>query len=512
MTNCIIHPKQYRWVPRRADYLEITADACAAELLAVFEFCVNGRLREAELQGSAADPDDIWLPLTIRQLQEALLWVHSRNVVRRGLQILEEKQLITRRRNPENPYDQTPQFKFRVSVVQEAIDALWKNPGSDLTPGSDLNGLETTTRSNLISDPLLKEINLKNSRVCVPGKDQEFGENDTEQDHQVIPKATTQASEGEPEQTEQKGLQQPPPLTGKDQASPVCRFSKVAISEEGFRALWNRYPGVAYSDGRQRGSQRRAREAYFKLGWDDARVLKVLDDAIEQRQRRKSKGEWVPTNWPHLENWLLDLPQIEEELSQTQLNLPYTAAAEATAVAPPEDHRYPACPEYGTLGSAIATPRTTQHPPAFLSWYAQAQDRGIVTDDSPEVLRMAYGDRLMVRIKTAHGWEPWTWEDARAAWPNPGGPSAEPEPEGDREEDPPITQREQLETLKYLMRQFGDGNDPHQVQAALEGIQRLLEERDAVLGATVLAWARSRSHLIEVEVEDGLPVAIEEAF
>ena len=111
VTDLIRHTGHYSII--WSDYVTITGDACAAQLLAAFE-----KMTLLRLELSDFDP---WLYVSINDLVESLCGTFKRNKVIESLKILRIKGFIESKPSSD-PRDQTLLYKFNTETIQAAID------------------------------------------------------------------------------------------------------------------------------------------------------------------------------------------------------------------------------------------------------------------------------------------------------------------------------------------------------------------------------------------------------
>ena len=141
-TSCISHPANQRLVVLREDYLKLCdGNHCAAALLNLFEHGHNYKLANqkdalhhndvSERHGERGTQDTSLLQFYNQQeLEDGLLKLYKRMVIRKGLDVLLKKGFVSVHKNP-NPryhFDQTHYFRFHPEVVQPQLIEIFDEP------------------------------------------------------------------------------------------------------------------------------------------------------------------------------------------------------------------------------------------------------------------------------------------------------------------------------------------------------------------------------------------------
>jgi hypothetical protein len=106
-----------------SDYVAITGDACAAQILASFEHWTLCRIKDSEFDG------DHWIYISLARIVDSLCGTFKRNKVIESLKILRIKGFIESK-SSYDPMDKTLLYKFNVENVQSAINNLRKTGDS----------------------------------------------------------------------------------------------------------------------------------------------------------------------------------------------------------------------------------------------------------------------------------------------------------------------------------------------------------------------------------------------
>lgn len=175
----------------RADYLLITGDACAAQILHSLEHWTAHRFYEIEKveQQNAealksgvpqAPVPSVWLYEKIQNFVDAICGTFKRNKVIEALKLLKSKGFIESKPSP-IPRDQTLLYKFNIDEVEEALrkaktdftkskkkvksESLNSNPQSlDLNPSQSLDLNRQSSDLNSVQSPDSNPDPLYNSR------------------------------------------------------------------------------------------------------------------------------------------------------------------------------------------------------------------------------------------------------------------------------------------------------------------------------------------------------------
>lgn len=184
----------------RADYLLITGDACAAQILHSLEHWTAHRFYEIEKveqqnaealkSGSPQSPvPSVWLYEKIQNFVDAICGTFKRNKVIEALKLLKSKGFIESKPSP-IPRDQTLLYKFNIDEVEEALrkaktdfskskkrvksESLNSNPQSlDLNPSQSLDLNRQSSDLNSVQCPDLNSDPLYNSRSNIQSKNSE---------------------------------------------------------------------------------------------------------------------------------------------------------------------------------------------------------------------------------------------------------------------------------------------------------------------------------------------------
>ena len=131
----ITHPKPQRMSLLREDYFALCeGNDVAAKALNVLERWHATKLkhrgqakhrRAAAKRAGETSTDDIglWVFMSVEDMQGELMGVHSYKPVKAALQMLVDKGFVERRNNPHVAFDRKPQFLFKVTAVQAAVNA-----------------------------------------------------------------------------------------------------------------------------------------------------------------------------------------------------------------------------------------------------------------------------------------------------------------------------------------------------------------------------------------------------
>lgn len=95
-----------------SDYLEITDDFCAAQILTLLETYTAGRI---ELLNQLDFNPELWIYLSIKTLNDELLGLFSKRQIEKALKTLYESGFIEKKPN-------TSQYKLNIKAVQETLD------------------------------------------------------------------------------------------------------------------------------------------------------------------------------------------------------------------------------------------------------------------------------------------------------------------------------------------------------------------------------------------------------
>lgn len=115
MQKLISHTGQFSIV--YSDYVAITGDACAAQILASFEHWTLDRIKDSEFNG------DRWIYISLVGIVDSLCGTFKRNKVIESLKILRIKGFIESK-SSYDPMDKTLLYKFNTANVQLAINKL----------------------------------------------------------------------------------------------------------------------------------------------------------------------------------------------------------------------------------------------------------------------------------------------------------------------------------------------------------------------------------------------------
>jgi hypothetical protein len=121
MQKLISHTGQFSIV--YSDYVAITGDACAAQILASFEHWTLDRIKDSEFNG------DRWIYISLVGIVDSLCGTFKRNKVIESLKILRIKGFIESK-SSYDPMDKTLLYKFNTENVQSAINKLSKSGGA----------------------------------------------------------------------------------------------------------------------------------------------------------------------------------------------------------------------------------------------------------------------------------------------------------------------------------------------------------------------------------------------
>lgn len=184
----------------RADYLLITGDACAAQILHSLEHWTAHRFYEIEKveqqnaealkSGSPQSPvPSVWLYEKIQNFVDAICGTFKRNKVIEALKLLKSKGFIESKPSP-IPRDQTLLYKFNIDEVEEALrkaktdfskskkrvksESLNSNPQSlNLNPSQSLDLNRQSSDLNSVQCPDLNSDPLYNSIPNIQSKNSE---------------------------------------------------------------------------------------------------------------------------------------------------------------------------------------------------------------------------------------------------------------------------------------------------------------------------------------------------
>lgn len=151
----------------REDFLAICTDEkgkpdfCAAKVLDIMErmqvarintvlqsMHLNDRIakkhpeaKELELvKAVMRQHEQLWVSLSNKQTQEWLLGEYSENIVSRSFKLLLEKEFLSRRENPYDKSDSTPQWLLQIDKVMGAINAWYKGVRKSEEGGPQIYG------------------------------------------------------------------------------------------------------------------------------------------------------------------------------------------------------------------------------------------------------------------------------------------------------------------------------------------------------------------------------------
>ena len=166
--SIIPHPPRNHTVVLREDYVELCEGAddyeradqfCAAMILSQFEYWLNVKLsnrEQAEFENTIAEKEgleptqneDLWVWKSIPELKEELMDQYGRKKVMKSLEwLVEEKNYLLRRKNPNYKWDRTYQYMINVDLI---IDEIKKLEGYDYE--GDLKGGNSTSQSKVPND------------------------------------------------------------------------------------------------------------------------------------------------------------------------------------------------------------------------------------------------------------------------------------------------------------------------------------------------------------------------
>ena len=136
VVQCLTHPTGESLILRQ-DFLAICKnDPAAAALLQRFERWTNERLakRDDSKTQRLDEEADLWLKLTIPDLQKALLGMFSKSKIISARDKLVEWGFLEKRRPPDKPLSNALQYRLNVKAVQAALDKLAPIPPTSQTP------------------------------------------------------------------------------------------------------------------------------------------------------------------------------------------------------------------------------------------------------------------------------------------------------------------------------------------------------------------------------------------
>lgn len=153
-TSCINHPSDEPYINIHPwQIAACDGDHCAAMLLGYFEGWHNWSLRKAEKNGQLnriaaghGEPENHDITLlqwhTEAQLIQGLLGFFSKNIIARGLDILQKKGFITREKNPRPKYqfDRTRYFLFHPKAVNAWLKTYPSAQSSEVGDPSPISG------------------------------------------------------------------------------------------------------------------------------------------------------------------------------------------------------------------------------------------------------------------------------------------------------------------------------------------------------------------------------------
>lgn len=116
-----------------SDYVEITGDACAAQLLSSLEYWTKCKLyvvEEVERQNAEAAKNnapllpvpELWLYEKIQDFVDSICGTFKRNKVLEALKLLKEKGFVESKPSP-NPWDKTCFWRMNIKKIQDALDS-----------------------------------------------------------------------------------------------------------------------------------------------------------------------------------------------------------------------------------------------------------------------------------------------------------------------------------------------------------------------------------------------------
>ena len=144
----------------RKSYLAICDnDHCAAVLLSTLEFWTMSIAGRAQL-GEEPDTRPLWIYRSVNELSDDLLGMFGRYSVQKGLNILLEKGFISRRNNPDVPYDRKYQYLLEIDKIQDAIDSYYsieripqiKRQNSAVQSEENGRAIQENLKENLLED------------------------------------------------------------------------------------------------------------------------------------------------------------------------------------------------------------------------------------------------------------------------------------------------------------------------------------------------------------------------
>jgi len=181
--SIIPHPPRNHTVVLREDYVKLCEEAddygradqfCAAMILSQFEYWLNVKLsnkEQAEFENMIAekeglDPaqnEELWVWKKQTDLADELFNMFGRRKIMKSLQwLVEEKEYILRRKNPNYKWDQTYQYVINASRVIEDIinledcgydgDLPQSDRAEDSNVSDDTSQCDTVTHSNVSDD------------------------------------------------------------------------------------------------------------------------------------------------------------------------------------------------------------------------------------------------------------------------------------------------------------------------------------------------------------------------
>ena len=116
-----------------SDYVGITGDACAAQLLSSLEYWTKCKLyvvEEVERQNAEAAKNnapllpvpELWLYEKIQDFVDSICGTFKRNKVLEALKLLKEKGFVESKPSP-NPWDKTCFWRMNIKKIQDALDS-----------------------------------------------------------------------------------------------------------------------------------------------------------------------------------------------------------------------------------------------------------------------------------------------------------------------------------------------------------------------------------------------------
>jgi hypothetical protein len=166
----------------RADYVAITGDACAAQILSSLEYWTRSKIvtieeierRNAESRSESTrfPVPDLWLYEKTQDFVDSLYGTFKRNKVLASLKLLKELGFVETKPSP-HPWDQTLLWRLNIENIQEALDVAAQSFFKDRklkktkSPSIQIQTMESLGNS----DPSISEQTLDHPNLNTAGLD-----------------------------------------------------------------------------------------------------------------------------------------------------------------------------------------------------------------------------------------------------------------------------------------------------------------------------------------------------